>query len=305
MATWTVERIVATAAIPYGGLEPSSEVYVAVHGRRALLIDAGTSADVDTLGRVGHALRGATAAALVLTHHHPDHALAALALARHLDIPIFADKREHAALQRLWQGRESERAHRRGSSAARARLDRATLDERRLVECPDQVQIGDEVVTFIRTPGHTHGHVCAFIANEGRLFSGDAVVPSGTVWIGPPDGHMSDYLSTLALLEALHPSIIHPGHGDDILAPIAAIQAMIARRREREDDIVRALCTPRTATELAEYLYGGRVSPSHMWAARKTCVAHLERLLDQQRVSQRFASGRGLVYSLRDGQDGY
>jgi glyoxylase-like metal-dependent hydrolase (beta-lactamase superfamily II) len=293
MATWSVERIVTAVALSYGGLEPSSEVYVAIHEDRALLVDAGTAAAA--YDRIVHALRGTTPIGLLLTHHHPDHALAAPELALRLDIPIFADVREHDALRRLWCGD--------GSVATRA--DRRPPEPRRLIACPDALRVAGDTVSCIRTPGHTHGHLCAFIQSEGRLFSGDAVVPSGTVWIGPPDGHMSDYLQTLTLLESLHPSIIHPGHGEDILESAAVIRSMIARRREREEDIVRALGRPRSVAELADHLYGGKIPAAHMWAARKTCLAHLERLLDQGRVTLRFDRGRGLVYATHEGQDGY
>jgi hydroxyacylglutathione hydrolase len=40
---------------------------------------------------------------------------------------------------------------------------------------------GGTTLSIVHTPGHSRGHICPFCAEEGTLFSGDAIPPAGSL----------------------------------------------------------------------------------------------------------------------------
>ncbi len=94
------------------------------------------------------------------------------------------------------------------------------------------------------------------------LLSGDNVVGDGSTWIGPPDGDMTEYLRTLALLKQLPARIIAPGHGPPLDEPSAKIDALIRRRLQREEQIASLLAGGvATVERLVDVLYLARAYP--------------------------------------------
>lgn len=68
---------------------------------------------------------------------------------------------------------------------------------------------------FFRMPGHTHGSTIIHL-DEGKLFSGDYLIPSTDVVTRLPGGNSDDYnLQTLPYLKKLEAGLmIYPGHGE-------------------------------------------------------------------------------------------
>src|SRR3954447_13236438 len=71
---------------------------------------------------------------------------------------------------------------------------------------------GDRVGPFeaIATPGHSPDHV-ALLAGTA-LFTGDAVLGTGSVFIQPGEGSLSAYIDSLRRLRELEVEAILPGH---------------------------------------------------------------------------------------------
>lgn len=93
----------------------------------------------------------------------------------------------------------------------------------------------------LHTPGHTSNHLAFAWPDRKILFPGDLVMGWSTSVISPPDGHMGDYLRSLDRLLDRTDEIYWPAHGGPIRDPKPFVEAFIAHRRDREDEILTCL----------------------------------------------------------------
>lgn len=218
--------------------------------------------------------------AIVLTHSHPDHAVAAARLKRELGVPVMLNPKERPVLEQFkgltWDEIDEEL---KGGM---------TLD------------VDDGALEAIDTPGHAPGHVALFERSSGRLIAGDLVSGHGTVGIFPPHGKMIEYFASLRAAEALHPSVVYPGHGPTIADPANLFQQYIERRSTREREIVDELrAGPNTIEEIVPPLYPD-VLPHFRRAAGATVLAHLIKLETENRVSHVGDDLISATWSLQD-----
>jgi glyoxylase-like metal-dependent hydrolase (beta-lactamase superfamily II) len=80
-------------------------------------------------------------------------------------------------------------------------------------------RFGSRAFEVIFTPGHAAGHVCFFFREEGFLLAGDHILPYIAPSLSPNIDDevfqpLASYLESLAVIEKLPISIIHPGHGN-------------------------------------------------------------------------------------------
>ena len=282
MAEWSVERIEVQSPDPR--LAYTANAYLLRSGDDRLLIDAGFAYPASH-NRIAERLRaaGGRLRAIALTHHHPDHAGGAPALARAFNAPIFCAPLERAACVRIWETSD-------------------LTDDLRITVCAN-LNDGAVLPDFtpplecLATPGHTHGHTAFFHRPSGTLFAGDLILSSGTVWIGPPDGHLGDYLDSLDRMAALPPAVVHPGHGAPNNQPADLIRSIKTRRSHRSRDMLIILQQdgPATFDELRDRLYGAALSPGVAWAARKTVQAHAMQLVLQDRAALDYDRARGCL----------
>src|SRR5690606_15456466 len=123
--------------------------------------DAGHLANVErVLARID-----AGVGAVVVTHHHHDHAEAARAWSQHFRAPVVA-----ATPQVAGGGR--------------------------VVRDGDRVGCGGLDLEVVATPGHTADHL-ALRAPSGALLTGDHVLGRGTSVVAHPDGDLVAYLASL------------------------------------------------------------------------------------------------------------
>ena len=280
MADWSVSRIEVPSPDPQ--IAYSANAYLLRVGDDSLLIDAGFPGPVST-GLIAQRIRetGTRLRAIALTHHHPDHAGGAPRLARLFDAPIHCAPQEYDACTSLWAGMPD--PDDRPGVPLRATLrDGATIPDSPLeLEC-------------VATPGHSHGHTAFFRRAQGALFCGDLVIPSGSVWIGPPDGHLRDYLDSLDRVAALAPSILYPGHGEQSESPGSLIRAARDRRTERARDVLIILQEgPATFDDLRSRLYGTALPPAVAFVARRTVQAHVMDLVLQGAAQLRYDKAKG------------
>jgi glyoxylase-like metal-dependent hydrolase (beta-lactamase superfamily II) len=183
---------------------------------------------------------------IALTHDHPDHADAAVAL----------------------------RARAGGVPLAAARFAAADL----------RLRDGDAFGPFtaVATPGHAPDHL-AFMAGD-TCFSGDAVLGWGSVFVAPDPGALRGYLAGLERLQALAPATICPGHGPVVTDPAAKLAEYLAHRREREARLVAALGDGlRSPEELLDRVWDD-VPVALRPAAAVTLAAHLDKLAEEGRL---------------------
>jgi glyoxylase-like metal-dependent hydrolase (beta-lactamase superfamily II) len=112
---------------------------------------------------------------------------------------------------------------------------------------------------------------------------------------------VGDYAAALARLEALHPSLVLPGHGEAPEDGVARIRELRAAA-DAETETVRALLDrdPRSCWEVVDARYPEREMPpsTRMLALRET-LAHLDRLAAAGRASVREAAGGAARFFLQ------
>ena len=136
----------------------------------------------------------------------------------------------------------------------------------------------------IAAPGHAPDHL-AFLSGRA-LFSGDAVLGHGSVYVAPDPGALRGYLAALDRLLALDLDVICPGHGPLITEPAAKLAQYRDHRLDRERRLVAALGDGlRTQDELLGRVWSDVPSVLRP-AAAVTLAAHLDKLEEEGRLPE-------------------
>ncbi len=252
-------------------LESTVNVHLMTDGRSALLFDTGYDepASLHTLIAWIRAKK-VTIQGILVTHAHPDHAGGLLTLAETYCCNVYIHPLERQSIED------------KGVSL-RKRLAAISWRD---VCAGDMIHLNAYRVETIETPGHTHGHLAWYEATTQTLIAGDNATSAGTVWIGPPDGHLAHFYESLTRLHALSAKTILPGHGESIEATPSFFVTMLKRREARSEQILNQIIRkPQSAHELAATLYGSAIAGNHMWAALATVRAHLSYLSEKNLIA--------------------
>lgn len=165
----------------------------------AMIVDPGDQAeDISMRCR----MLGVVPKAILLTHGHFDHMMAAGKLKEEFHIPIYAAEKEVPLL-------------------ADARANLSAMWARPVCIKPDcLVKEGDELdicgfsITVIETPGHTIGGVCFYIPEEEVLLSGDTLFCGSFGRTDFPTGSMSVLARSIRekLFQLPDVTEVYPGH---------------------------------------------------------------------------------------------
>jgi hydroxyacylglutathione hydrolase len=174
------------------GLKVPRFVYVyLIHGKKAGLIDSGVASSeqfiFDYLGKMGW--RPDEISLLILTHSHPDHIGSALAIIEASGCAVAAHVAEKAWIEDVdLQFRERPVPGFHSLVGGSVSVDRVLKDG-------DILDLGDGLsLEVIHTPGHSIGSISLWLAEEGVLFSGDAI---------PLPGEMPIYDDPLASVKSI------------------------------------------------------------------------------------------------------
>lgn len=143
------------------------------------------------------------------------------------------------------------------------------------IALPDGGELGleDEVMRVLHTPGHFGNHLCLLWGD--RLFSGDMVMGWAPSLVSPPDGDLTDFMTSLDRLEALGPTRLFPGHGAPVADGLARIRALRDHRKGREAAVLAALAEGGARLDaLVARVYADVPAAMHPAAARNL-LAHL------------------------------
>lgn len=144
-------------------------------------------------------------AAVLLTHGHFDHCMAAQELAGHYGIPVYVHEDDKQIMENP--------AYNCCGMIGRELVFRA--DEYFHGET-DHLSLAGFEIDVYHTPGHTPGGVCFYIAEEGILFSGDTLFCESVGRTDFPKGSMSDLVRSIKekLLLLPNDTKVLPGHNE-------------------------------------------------------------------------------------------
>ena len=180
----------------------------------AVIVDPGYATGATThADAVSTVLGGRTVEAILITHHHHDHTGALPTFLERFDAPV------------------------RAADAQWCRNAPPLLDGEVLTG-------GGTRIRAVATPGHTSDSMSFFIPEDnaaphpgGTVLTGDTILGEGTTMLDYPDGTLSEYLASLAVLAALEGAgrqvAVLPAHGPTL--------ASVARTAEdyRQHRLVR------------------------------------------------------------------
>jgi glyoxylase-like metal-dependent hydrolase (beta-lactamase superfamily II) len=185
--------------------ELQASCYLVIQNEECLIIDPGDEADL-ILEEIKR--KRLKPVAILATHGHFDHVMAAGEIQASYDIPFYIDKKDRFLIERLDR-----------TAAHYLTYQPVMLPIRKIEYLKEgQLKIEDLKLKVLSTPGHTPGSVCFYSKEEGVLFTGDTLFKDG---IGRYDFSYASkkeiYKSLNKILELPDTTIVYPGHGEDTL----------------------------------------------------------------------------------------
>jgi glyoxylase-like metal-dependent hydrolase (beta-lactamase superfamily II) len=225
---------------------------------QAVVVDPGPP-DAGHLAAVEAVLtaRDARVVAVLVTHHHGDHAEAAQPWGARFGAPV-------------------------GAAAASVAGPAGQL-----LAPGDRLRLAGTTLGVVGTPGHTADHL-AFRLESGAVLVGDHVLGRGTSVVTHPEGDVVAYLESLRRVHDLGPSALYCGHGPELTVdPGAVLDFYLAHRAYREEQLLAALAAgPRSVDQLVAQVYAA--VPQTLWpAAAQSTRATLAKLVTDGRVEAR------------------
>jgi glyoxylase-like metal-dependent hydrolase (beta-lactamase superfamily II) len=222
---------------------------------QAVLVDPGPD-DAAHLARVEEILaeRDARCVAVLVTHHHGDHAEAAMPWGARFGAPVAAADRQ------------------------------VTGAGGRVLEPGERLVLAGTAIDVVPTPGHTADHL-AFRLESGAVLVGDHVLGRGTSVVAHPEGDLVAYLESLRRVHDLGPSALYCGHGPELTEdPSAVLNFYLAHRAFREQQVLAGLARgPASVDVLVSRIYAD--VPRALWgAAGQSTRAALAKLVGEERV---------------------
>ena len=142
--------------------------------------------------------------AVLLTHGHFDHMMAAGELRERYGIPVYAGEKETGLLA-------DARANLSGLWAEPYTLKADILIRNRQV-----LTIAGKEILALHTPGHTQGGMSYYLEDEHVLFSGDTLFRESYGRTDFPGGSFAQIKESVqTLLKLPDDTVVYPGHGEE------------------------------------------------------------------------------------------
>lgn len=159
----------------------------------------------DEYPRLKTAIGDRRVGAVLLTHGHFDHIMAAGEVARDTGAPVYVGAEDAEMLNDITKS----------DYTGMLGLDRADWPAIDAAPFAQTLSACGMDFTVLHTPGHSRGSVCLYLEDEAVLFSGDTLFRAGYGRLDLYGGKMGDMLRSLKGLFALPGEVrVYPGHGD-------------------------------------------------------------------------------------------
>lgn len=159
----------------------------------------------DDYPRLKAAIGDRRVGAVLLTHGHFDHIMAAGNMAGDFDAPVYVGA---ADVEMLGDAEKSGYAGMMG-------IPRADWTPIEAAPYGDALSVCGMDFAVLPTPGHSRGSVCLYLEGEGVLFSGDTMFRAGYGRLDLYGGNMRAMIDSLKVLFALPQAVkVYPGHGE-------------------------------------------------------------------------------------------
>ncbi|MBQ8963569.1 MAG: MBL fold metallo-hydrolase [Clostridia bacterium] len=143
--------------------------------------------------------------AVLLTHGHFDHIMAAGEMARDFGAPVYVGAEDAEMLNDITKSDYT-------GMLGLTRADWPAIDAASFGET---LSVCGMDFTVLATPGHSRGSVCLYLKDEAVLFSGDTLFRAGYGRLDLYGGKMGAMLKSLKRLFTLPGEVeVYPGHGD-------------------------------------------------------------------------------------------
>ncbi len=176
-----------------------------VDAPKPVLVDSGLGRDGRRVALTVRNLLGDRGlSAIILTHRHFDHSGGAAELVAKFSTNVYTSKGEAPS---LIEGDQITT----GASSFGEELIRLPAKS---IEYNKSINMGEDELIAIHTPGHTSGHICLYHKDSKSLFTGDTVFTNGSVgrW-DLPTGDYSQLVQSLEMLSKMDVENLYPGHG--------------------------------------------------------------------------------------------
>lgn len=142
--------------------------------------------------------------AILLTHGHFDHIMAAEDVKKTYSVPVYAGIAEQEILLNPYL------------NCGHMMNINISLTADKWLNNNEILNMAGVAVKVINTPGHTAGSVCYYIEDENALFSGDTLFRSGYGRTDFPTGSQIDIRKSIInkLFVLPEKTTVYPGHGD-------------------------------------------------------------------------------------------
>ena len=255
---------------------------------------------------------------VIVTHHHPDHLGLASWLAARNGAPVLMTQGEFFAGHAIWNQLpgmcvrdmvDQFRAHGLDQTRMDALSGRGNAYRRGVPELPsryhrlfdgDVLTIGGNDWRVIVGYGHAPEHASLYCERLGVLISGDMLLPRISTNVSvyaatPDDDPLRWFLDSLSRIKDLpDDTLVLPSHGRPFRGIRARVEQLEAHHRERCDELVRAIGTPRSAADLLSTLFPRSLDTHQVMFAMGEAIAHLNYLVGRKEL-RRSADANGTI----------
>ena len=260
---------------------PSPMTYLGTNtfilGKQTLcVIDPGPDSTAH-LDAILAAIGTANVSHIIVTHNHLDHSPLAKPLSEATGAKIYAFGDHHAGRSAIMKELSSQ-----GLAGGGEGID-SRFKPDVILQDGEIITTNDWTLTALHTPGHIGNHLSLIWGDA--VFSGDHVMGWASSLVSPPDGDLTDFMTSCAKLHAFNARILYPAHGAPITAPNARIDWLTNHRLTREAQVLKALLRgPKTTAKITSEIYTD-IDPALLAAAERNVFAHLVDLHQRAKIT--------------------